>query len=358
MTLACGTGNSALIEKLIKAGADANAARWNGETALMIAAHSGSVDGVKLLIAQGAKVDAIESRKGQNALMWAAAEGHSDVVDALIRNGADVKAASKAGFTPLVFAAQKGDEKSVKSLLAAGADPNYALPNGTGVLEVAVGGGKNRVAEALLDKGANVDAADAGGTTALHLAAQAGNAELVARLLAKHANPNLQSAKVAMAAGRGGAAAQFRRPVGEQTPLLMAARANHEDIMRALVAAGADPKIKAQDGATVLMAAATGGHVETVKYAYELSPDVAAVTDRKSTVMHAAVSGSMQTSTQAEVCKVIQFLADKGADPDALDANGRTPIVIANFLPIDKGVELLVKIIEQSGKTPKISPKR
>ncbi len=357
LTLACGTGNSAIIEKLIKAGADPNAARWNGETALMIAAHSGSVEGVKLLLARGAKVDAAESRKGQNALMWAAAEGHSEVVDVLIRNGANVKTASKAGFTPLVFAAQKGEDKSVASLLAAGADPNYKLPNGTAVLLVATGGGKTKVAEALLDKGANVDAADAGATTALHLAAQAGNVELVSKLLTKHANPNLQTGKVEAPAGRGGAAL-FRRPIGEQTPLLLAAKANHVDVMRALVGAGADPKIKAQDGTTVLMAAASSGHVETVKYAYELDNDIAAVTDRKSTVMHAAVTGSMLNSTQPEVCKVIQFLVDKGADPDPLDANGRTPIVIANFLPIDKGVELLAKLIEKSGKTPKISPKR
>jgi len=358
LTLACATGNGAIIEKLINAGADANAARWNGETALMIAARSGSVDGVKSLLAHGAKADGVESNKGQNALMWAAAEGHSDVVDVLIKSGADVKAASRAGFTPLIFAAQKGDAKSVSSLLAAGADPRYTLPNHTSVLQVAVLGGNNKAAEVLLDKGADVDAADAGGLTPLHVAAQAGNLALVKDLLAKHANPNLQTAKVAAGGGRGGGQGGFRRPAGEQTPLLLAARADRDGVMRALIAAGADPKMKAQDGTTLLMAAAGSGHVEVVKYAYELSPDISAVTDRKSTVMHAAVTGSMQTSTQPEICKVIQFLADKGADPDALDANGRTPIVIANFLPIDTGVELLVKLIEQSGKTPKVSPKR
>lgn len=357
LTLACATGNGAIIEKLINAGADANAARWNGETALMIAARSGSVDGVKLLLAHGAKVDAVESHKGQNALMWAAAAGHPDVVDLLIKTGADAKAASKGGFTPLVFAAQKGDAKSVASLLAAGADPNSTLPNHMSVLQVAALGGKNKAAEALLDKGANVDVADSSGLTPLHVSAQTGNLALVKDLLAKHANPNLQTAKIS-GGGRSGGQGGFRRPAGEQTPLLLAARANHEDAMRALVAAGADPKLKAQDGTSLLMAAASSGHIEIVKYAYELSPDVAAVTDRKSTVMHAAVTGSMLTSTQPEICKVIQFLADKGADPDGLDANGRTPIAIANILPIDKGVELLVQLIERDGKTPKISPKR
>ena len=163
-----------------------------------------------------------------------------------------------------------------------------------------------------------------------------------------------RTAKVA-AGGPGGG---FFRLAGEQTALLLAARANHADVMRALVEAGADPKAKAQDGTTLLMAAASSGHIEAVQYAYELAPDVAAVTDRKSTVMHAAVTGSMQTSTQPEICKVVQFLADKGAPLDEVDARGRTPITTANILPIDQAVELLDKLITASGKTPKQSPKR
>jgi hypothetical protein len=74
--------------------------------------------------------------------------------------------------------------------------------------------------------------------------------------------------------------------------------------------------------------------------------------------MHAAVTGSMQSSTQPEICNVIQFLADKGAELDALDGRGRTPMTTANVLPIDTAVTLLAKLIEASGKTPKQPPKR
>jgi hypothetical protein len=74
--------------------------------------------------------------------------------------------------------------------------------------------------------------------------------------------------------------------------------------------------------------------------------------------MHAAVTGSMQSSTQPEICKVVQFLADKGADLDALDAGGRTPIMVADILPIDKAVDLLTALIKKSGNTPKIPSKR
>jgi hypothetical protein len=66
----------------------------------------------------------------------------------------------------------------------------------------------------------------------------------------------------------------------------------------------------------------------------------------------------MQKSTQAEICSVIKFLAAKGADVDPEDNAGRTPIVIANFLPIDEAVTLMTQLITDSGKTPKKSPKR
>ena len=123
--------------------------------------------------------------------------------------------------------------------------------------------------------------------------------------------------------------------------------------MKALVAAKADPKLKAQDGSTLLMAAANSGHLEPVEYAYSLDPEsIKAVTDAKAAVMHAAVTGSLQVSTQPEICKVVQFLADKGADLDPVDANGRTPIIIADVLPIDMAVELLTKLITASGAKP------
>jgi ankyrin repeat protein len=289
--------------------------------------------------------------------MWAAAEGHADVVQTLIDNKAEVNAASKSGFNALVFAAVKNDPKSVQALLAAGADANFALPDGTKVLLVAAASKSTLAAAALVDGGANPNVADRGGNTPLHTAAQSGDLELVKKLLAKGADPNARTAKAA-AGGRGGGGGGFRPVSGEQTPLMIAAKANHPDIVRALVAGGADPKLKAQDGSTLLMDAVGSGHVEIVKYVFELDPDVKAVTSTGSTVMHASVTGTMANSTQPEICKVIQFLADKGAPLDEKDARGRTPIDIADPLPIDQAEDLLTSLIIKSGATPKTRSKR
>jgi ankyrin repeat protein len=139
---------------------------------------------------------------------------------------------------------------------------------------------------------------------------------------------------------------------------MLAAKANQVETMKVLIAAGADPKLKAQDGSSLLMAAVGSGHIEAVKLAYEYDQDVKFTTDTGTTLMHAAVTGTTQNSTQDEIVKVVQFLADKGAPLDEKNAQGRTPISIANVLPIDKAVDLLTKLIEKSGAKPKISPKR
>jgi len=106
------------------------------------------------------------------------------------------------------------------------------------------------------------------------------------------------------------------------------------------------------------MAAVGSGHVEIVKYVFELDPDVKAVNTTGGTVMHASVTGTMANSTQPEICKVIQFLADKGAPLDEKDARGRTPIDLADPLPIDQAEDLLTKLIIKSGAVPKTRSKR
>src|SRR4029453_19455025 len=77
--LACVNGNAVIIERLLKAGADANAVATEGETALMTAARTGNVDAVKVLLAHGADVNAKENWHGETALMWAVSEKHAAV---------------------------------------------------------------------------------------------------------------------------------------------------------------------------------------------------------------------------------------------------------------------------------------
>jgi ankyrin repeat protein len=315
----------------------------------MIAAGVGSVEEVKMLLDRGVDVNGAEPKSLQNALMWAASEGHPAVVDVLIQRGANVKAASKAGFTPLIFAAMKNDAPSVKRLLAAGANPNDAIPDGTKVLTIAASKSGYASAMALLDGGADPNVADRTKSTPLHAAAQAGALDLVKKLLAKGANLNAKT-DPAQAAG-------FRPAAGEQTPLLLAARFNHVDVMRALIEAGADTKLKGQDGAGFLLAASASGRVEAAKYAFEFDKDIKAVDNRGRTAMHECVSNPGSGATQEERTELVQFLADIGVPLDEKDARGRTPIETGDPIPLDQPIQRMADIIVSRGGTPKVFPK-
>ena len=62
--------------------------RYEGNTALHVAAVSGNDDGCKLLVSAGADVDA-RNLRGETALHMAASGGHMSNVDVLLRLGAD-----------------------------------------------------------------------------------------------------------------------------------------------------------------------------------------------------------------------------------------------------------------------------
>jgi len=99
--------------------------------------------------------------------------------------------------------------------------------------------------------------------------------------------------------------------------------------------------------------AAGSAHVEAVKYAYELDPDTQALNDQKATVMHAAVTGTAGTP-QPEICKVVEFLASKGAPLNTKDARGRTPFEICDPIPLDQVQDVLSRlIVAAGGEAPK-----
>lgn len=350
LTLAAANGNGPLVVALLKSGAHATATRANGETALMLAAGAGNMQAVVALIDAGAEIDATESAGGQTALMWAAEGNHTDVVEYLVKNDADVLAKSNGGFTALAFSATKNDEVAVNTMLQVGADPQLLLPDGTSVLMAATAFGSIAAAEALIAGGADVTVANSKGLTPLHRASELGSLPLVRRLLDKGADPNaLTNEDTSTGRRRRGTPAQV-------TPLLVAAGAAQVDVMKALIEAHADTSVRAQNGASLLLMAVSSGRVAAVEYAYQHDDDLTVKTNRGTTVMHQIASSRLGVLTEDNVVEVINFLADKGAALDEEDARKRTPLSLADNLPITNAVNRLYELVLASGNLPKILP--
>ncbi len=352
--LAALNGDAAVIERLVKAGANADAALVSGETPLMTAARSGSVAAVTALLQAGATVDAVEAARGQSALMWAAAEGHADVVRALLDKGAGVDQGSTSGFTSLMFAARKGDLPTARALVERGANVNAVSKDGSSPLLVAVVRGHEELSRFLLGQKANVNASDAG-YTALHWVAgtwetsttfdyRFTDGEWAAMIGIPSRASKLSLLKVLIEAGADVNARTTKSPprygftlFGQQqsalvgaTPFFLAALVADVEVMKALVAAGADPILADADGTTPLMVAAGRARVDNesrvteaealaaVRLALDLRNDVQATNKLGETALHAAALAGLNS--------IVELLVERGADVNAKTKAGRTPV--------------------------------
>ena len=345
LQLACENGSVQVASALLAAGADPNAANQAGETALMTASESGNIEVVKALLAKGANPNAKERTQDQTALMWAAAEKHPPVIRALLDAGADLKARSKGGSTPLLFAARSGNIDSVRMLLDAGADPNEAMPDGYTALLIAAGSGHGEVGVLLLDRGADPNAATKDeGLTALHALIlkrplhstgwkRPANHILLAKALIAHgANLNLQTAKAVTSMGINVTGTIWQG----STAIVLAARVADLDMLQILVDAKADARIMTANKTTSVMAAAGVGRAEgnedpiaetdalsAVKMLTMLGVDVNAADTAGNTALHGAVNNGYNA--------IIQFLFEQGADLNATDKEGWTPLNVAEI---------------------------
>src|SRR5229473_2441720 len=109
-------GRTETVRALLEKGADVNAARKDGVTALMIAASAGDRATVRYLLEKGAKVNPKDEDRW-TALFSAAFAGRTDVVRTLLERGADTAARNAKGATALQLA-QKNQYSEIVALLS------------------------------------------------------------------------------------------------------------------------------------------------------------------------------------------------------------------------------------------------
>ena len=371
------TGRVPVIERLLAAGAEVNATEsWRSQTALMWAAAENNADAVGALVAAGADIEA-RSRNGLTPLLFALREGQIAAVRALLAAGADVDAGvsnrtaragiytpAASGYTsPLVLAIINAHYELANVLLEAGADPNSPDARGSALHALAwirrPGSGRPPLSTSPLD-----------------------SLDLARALLERGADPDVRvywdeipfevdlgivKPPPNISVGR-----NFISFVGA-TPFYLAAKHADVDLMRLLVEYGADPLMPTDQGVTPLMAASGVGfwdgespgplngtpdevRLEAVKLALELGNDLHAVTDFGDTELVGngvelllrhphnlleldpqrdrgdmrwdgctALHGAAMMGSNL----IVQYLVDQGADVNARNELGWTPLMIA-----------------------------
>ncbi len=281
LTLAALLPDTRLLRALIAKGADVNRANGGLTPLLAVTRDSwhGRADAVMTLLSNGASPLAADT-EGNTPLHGAVLSGEPIVAAMLLDAGATINALNKAGLSPLAIACRAANWPVAKFLLERGAKPNPpdgepAIVAAAGVADDDVEGvklllkhrssvnavcarhrsalmaaaaeGHEQIARALRTAGADVGLTDRHGSTALMEASRAGAVGIV-KLLAE-AQPD---ARVRDSHGRDALTLACQSPHA------------HADMVRALLALGAEPKTVGSDGRSALDHAAAAGRWDLV----------------------------------------------------------------------------------------------
>jgi uncharacterized protein len=297
--LASQAGSAEVVKALLKAGASVGARTTNtAVTPLHLAAAAGNPVVVTMLLDGNADVNAKESEWGQTALIFAAAQNRADAIRVLLARGADPRIATKTidiakqgaleraaterqrkvleaavpkGQQPTSSQSQAAIQAS-RELFASGKipppdkkdaddknvgtggpfvdpdeiNPPVATKGGLTALLHAARQGHLAAARALLDGGAPIDEVGAGDATSpLLMAVINGQFDMAMYLIERGANPNLAAAGNGVPPLWAAVNTQWQPRTRFPQPQQMEQQhATYIDVMRALLAAGADPNAR------------------------------------------------------------------------------------------------------------------
>ena len=195
LATAARSGDVATTRALVNKGIDINAGARDGQTALFVASVSDHPEVVRMLLNNGADIEATELSQGATALIAASLKGNREVVQLLLDRGANVEARTTTGLTALIMASRNANLDVVTVLLSKGANVNAQEIHGaTGLMLAAYRDNYMMVSE-LLDNGADPNLANSEGGTALMAASTGDDMAVVQALLAKGANVNARNSR-------------------------------------------------------------------------------------------------------------------------------------------------------------------
>jgi ankyrin repeat protein len=302
---------------------------------------------------------AAEGRAGRGGAGGANASPDDDVVAAADQAAADLAFGRQndkdgGGLTALILAARQDCLECVKTLLDAGADINQTSHYGWTALMTATQNRHYKLGAFLLEKGANPNIQNNGGWSPLYLATDNRNIEggdypvrkpdmdhldFIKLLLDKGANVNVRVCGTKSTPDNCvGDSTETRTNFTMQwlyedgaTPFLRAAQSSDVELMKLLLAHGADPKIPTANNVTALAVAAGIGWVEGVTYEWsreqnqeaikmllDLGLDPNAPDKEKRTALHGAAHKGRN--------EIVQMLVDHGGDLEAHDLGSRDTV--------------------------------
>ena len=296
--------------------ADAPATISGKDTRLAMAAQQGDKDAVIALLKEKVDVN-VAPGDGTTALHWAAYRGDVDVAKMLLKAGASLKATTRLGnLTPLSLAAKTGQGGAVAALLDAGADANSASATGSTPLMLASASGSVDAVKSLLDHGALVNAREkTWGESALMYAAALNRSDVVKLLLARGADWKATTRVEKLTKDTGYDPEDANQRYDNETPKDPAEAEKANKAAAARVKSASMRQAEHMGGMSALHFAARDGQTETVQALVAAGVDVNLVSaaDRTSPMLQAIYNGHYDIG---------KYLLDHGADPKLVNDDG------------------------------------
>lgn len=361
------------VALLLESGADVNAMNSNGETAMVILAKSvgsffesvsalefeDSVSVMQQLLERGANTTARDCDLNRTSLEWAIFQGHNNLVQLLLQQESlsVTQENIMVYLSDLYNAIWKKDRKEVQEMLGRKRSRKLETVPELLLVHIPAQAGYDEVVLKFLHAGAAIEAKTPYGETALYLAAERGHIATMELLLRQAAN--IESKRISgetplVRAARTGKnkavtlllehGAHIDSPSVDSLPntsAITGAVFGGSQTMRLLLARGADPNfrdVKASGGTTLHMVSRnlSGDHrLWSIEILLEYGADIEAKDEDGKTPLAAAVGDY--------TFRAIPILLKKGANLEARDNNGRTPLGAAIENGVLHAVHLFLK---------------
>ena len=323
-----------------------SAAAWhNGKAAIHYASTYGHSEAIRILLEQGhadpnqaVKANLIPKYRGSDgrtAIVLASKHTHSNSIITLAKLGANPDAAISSGFHATAIAIESGDFSTFCALMEAGSNPRLPEPKTQlEPIQLAANADRADMVGCLLDWGASPDGAEGvgGEDRPIHIGARKSNTAMVTHLLAYGADPDRTGANsvtpLLHAIDKGSyatarallmAGANPRLTTRNAEPIVLAASARRGVIVSLLAAHGADLNAVDFAGrATALHLCAAAGLIGAVNDLLLFGAMLDPVRGDGFTPLHACVAAGHENVAMA-LCNV-------GANAQARDSRGRTPL--------------------------------
>ncbi|KAK0632450.1 ankyrin repeat-containing domain protein [Immersiella caudata] len=315
-------GYHEIVRLLLQKGADPNE-KPEGDDHTLVAVIGSDLDSgvmmdvVRLLIEHGARVDQQDAAGTwrSNPLSRAAGKGNKELVQLLLDKGAPPNIGNGATDIPLYVAAYEGNEEILKVLIERGADVN--IPGTWDWTPLHASYDHFDIVKTLLENGAEINSLSKTGTVT-YLASKHNQDDTLRVLLSHSTKPNLE---LETTFGEGLNLDEFEDGM---TPLCIACKNGHVNIIRLLLQNGADADHRTKDGSFPLEFCldTNGGEPAAVMEALlEFRPNLEMADDHGNTVLH-------NISNRTDVA-VVKMLYTAGAQINVINKEGKSPLALA-----------------------------